>query len=48
MVPTPQLTVIKLSDQERMSGVPTHLNIQNALEALHKDGINLVSLTLIS
>ena len=35
---SPQVTQIQLTDEERISGVPNPLNIQNALEALHRDG----------
>jgi hypothetical protein len=35
---SPQVTQIQLTDEERISGIPNSLNIQNALAALHRDG----------
>ena len=35
---SPQVTQIQLTDEERISGIPSSLNIQNALAALHRDG----------
>jgi hypothetical protein len=36
----PQFTQIILSEEERTSGIPTSVTIENALEALHRDGIS--------
>ena len=35
----PQVTRIKLSEQERLSGIPEPVTVENALIALHRDGM---------
>ena len=34
----PLLTQIRITEEERLSGVPDSLTIEKALEALHRDG----------
>ena len=40
--PVPQIAQIKLSEEERISGIPYSLTIEQALDALHRDGMFLM------
>jgi hypothetical protein len=45
-IPCPEVTQIKLSEEERTSGVPQPLTIERALAALHQDGSSSVRIIL--
>jgi len=41
-LPQPSIVQIRLTEEERVSGIPKPYTIENALIALHRDGSNAI------